>query len=265
MYIYIFPFYERAFKPAGSFAIVSVSQVEDMEKKLDFLVDMHIQHSEHLQVDSAGSAHMTMEPCDPTGGRGGSEIQRLFFNYAESFPHMSYQVPQARLGPGGPGGSASGTSRPTTTTTTTTSTGTDPHRPPPPRPALAAVPTYAERPTVLPISSLQDASVGVARTAGGGRGGADSPLSMLSVNHEELERSPSGFSISGDRDGEGEELSAGARVAGGGGWTKPRASYLAEGETDTDTDPFTPSGGGPPLPLSSTGEGFGDGVWSSPP
>lgn len=230
-----------------------------MEKKLDFLVDMHIQHSEHLQVDSAGSAHMTLEPCDPMVG-GSNEIQRLFFNYAESFPHMSYQVPETRLGPGGPSGSASGTSRPTTTTTI----GTDPHQPLP-RPALAAVPTYAERPTVLPISSLQDASVGVARTAGGGRGGADSPLSMLSVNHEELERSPSGFSISGEREGEEEELSAGAQVAGCGSWTKPRASYLAEGETDTDTDPFTPSGGGPPLPLSSTGEGLGDAVWSSPP
>lgn len=230
-----------------------------MEKKLDFLVDMHIQHSEHLQVDSAGSAHMTLEPCDPTGG-GSSEIQRLFFNYTESFPHMSYQVPETRLRPGGPGGLASGTSHPTTTSTIRTG----PHQPLL-RPALAAVPTYAERPTVLPISSLQEASVGVARTAGGGQGGADSPLSMLSVNHEELERSPSGFSISGEKDGEEEEVSAGARVVGCSSWTKPRVSYLAEGETDTDTDPFTPSGGAPPLPLSSTGEGLGDAVWSSPP
>lgn len=242
----------------GFFTNVSVPQVEDMEKKLDFLVDMHIQHSEHLQVDSAGSAHMTLEPCDPTGG-GSSEIQRLFFNYTEAFPHMSYQVPAPQLGTEGPGGSGSGSgSRPHPSTAATTTT-TDPRLPP--RAALAAVPTYTERPTVLPISSLQDASVGVARTAGEGEGRADSPLSMLSVNHEELERSPSGFSISGER--EGEELSAGARLAAG-SWTKPRASYLAEGETDTDTDPFTPSGGGP-LPLSSTGEGFGDAVWSSPP
>ncbi|XP_043991123.1 potassium voltage-gated channel subfamily KQT member 3 isoform X3 [Gambusia affinis] len=41
-------------------------QVEDMEKKLDFLVDMHIQHTEHLQVDSAGDARMTLEACDQT-------------------------------------------------------------------------------------------------------------------------------------------------------------------------------------------------------
>uniref|UniRef100_A0AAQ5Z0M3 Potassium voltage-gated channel, KQT-like subfamily, member 3 n=1 Tax=Amphiprion ocellaris TaxID=80972 RepID=A0AAQ5Z0M3_AMPOC len=208
-------------------------QVEDMEKKLDFLVDMHIQHTEHLQVDSAGGAQMTLETCDPTGNGG---IRRVFFNYAEAFPHMSFQVPVSKVNPfygRGQGGRE------------------------------GAIPTYTERPTVLPISSLQDLSVGLGRTTGGR--GADSPLSMLSVNHEELERSPSGFSISGEREGEeGVGLSMGAGVAtGDASWTRPRPSYLAEGETDTDTDPFTPSGG--PLPLSSTGEGFGDAVWNTPP
>lgn len=216
-----------------------------MEKKLDFLVDMHIQHTEHLQVDSAGAAHMTLETCDPTGA---GEVRRLFFNYAEAFPHMTYQVPVSKAnGRGGAGG--------------------PPDQPPPshPRHAPAAVPTYTERPTVLPISSLQDVSAGLGRTTGGGRGG-DSPLSMLSVNHEELERSPSGFSISGEKEPEeGAEPTAGAGPAtGDAGRTRPRPSYLAEGETDTDTDPFTPSGGGP-LPLSTTGEGFGDAVWSTPP
>ncbi|XP_070700905.1 potassium voltage-gated channel subfamily KQT member 3 [Pempheris klunzingeri] len=235
-------------------------QVEDMEKKLDFLVDMHIQHTEHLQVDSAGGAHMTLETCDPTGN---GEIRRVFFNYAEAFPHMSYQVPVSKVNPyygrgrgGGEGpGVAGGSHVPSD------------HQPPSShlhqRHPPAAIPTYTERPTVLPISSLQDLSVGLGRTTGG-RGG-DSPLSMLSVNHEELERSPSGFSISGEREGEdGEDLSMGGGVAtGDASWTRPRPSYLAEGETDTDTDPFTPSGG--PLPLSSTGEGFGDAVWSTPP
>lgn len=237
---------------------VSLSQVEDMEKKLDFLVDMHIQHTEHLQVDSAGAAHMTLETCDPTGN---GEIRRVFFNYAEAFPHMAYQVPVVKINPfdgrgrGGDEGLASRSRAPSD------------HQPPPShlhqRHPLAAIPTYTERPTVLPISSLQDLSVGLGRTTGG-RGG-DSPLSMLSVNHEELERSPSGFSISGEREGEeGEDFLMGARVAtGDASWTRPRPSYLAEGETDTDTDPFTPSGG--PLPLSSTGEGFGDAVWVTPP
>lgn len=229
----------------------SLSQVEDMEKKLDFLVDMHIQHTEHLQVDSAGAAHMTLEACDPAGN---GEIRRVFFNYAEAFPQMSYQVPVGKVNPydgreeTARGAGSAGGGRPPS----------DHQRHP-----LAAIPTYTERPTVLPISSLQDLSAGPGRTTGGR--GADSPLSMLSVNHEELERSPSGFSISGEREGEEEEdSSAGARSApGDASRTRPRPSYLAEGETDTDTDPFTPSGG--PLPLSSTGEGFGDAVWTTPP
>ncbi|XP_062285555.1 potassium voltage-gated channel subfamily KQT member 3 [Scomber scombrus] len=233
-------------------------QVEDMEKKLDFLVDMHIQHTEHLQVDSAGAAHMTLEACDTTGS---GEIRRVFFNYAEAFPHMSYQMPVSKGNPyygrgGRVGGEGAGF----------TGGGHLPPDPQPPpthfhqRQPPAAIPTYTERPTVLPISSLQDLSAGLGRTTGG-RGG-DSPLSMLSVNHEELERSPSGFSISGEREGEdGVNLSMVATEDNS--WTRARPSYLAEGETDTDTDPFTPSGG--PLPLSSTGEGFGDAVWNTPP
>ncbi|TKS79298.1 Potassium voltage-gated channel subfamily KQT member 3 KQT-like 3 [Collichthys lucidus] len=210
-------------------------QVEDMEKKLDFLVDMHIQHTEHLQVDSAGAAHMTLETCDPTGN---GEIRQVFFNYAEAFPHMAYQVPVSKVNPysGRGRGGAEGTGL------AAGSCAPSDHQPPPSqlhqRHRPAAIPTYTERPTVLPISSLQDLSVGLGRTTGG-RGG-DSPLSMLSVNHEELERSPSGFSISGERE-EREELSTGAGVAtGDASWTRPRPSYLAEGETDTDTDPFTP-------------------------
>lgn len=232
-----------------------------MEKKLDFLVDMHIQHTEHLQVDSAGGAQMTLETCDPTGN---GEIRRVFLNYTEAFPHMSYQVPISKVntyygrsgrGDGGVvglgGGGLVGPEH--------QSLPSNRHQRHPP----AAIPTYTERPTVLPISSLQDLSTGPGRTTGGR--GADSPLSMLSVNHEELERSPSGFSISGEREGEGGvDLSIGAGMAtGDANWTRPRPSYLAEGETDTDTDPFTPSGG--PLPLSSTGEGFGDAVWNTPP
>ncbi|XP_075953972.1 potassium voltage-gated channel subfamily KQT member 3 isoform X1 [Anarhichas minor] len=232
-------------------------QVEDMEKKLDFLVDMHIQHTEHLQVDSAGAAHMTLETCNPTGN---GEIRRVFFNYAEAFPHMSYQTPVSKVNPycGRGRGAREGTGL--------AGSHVPPHHQPPPshlhqRHPPAAIPTYAERPTVLPISSLQDSSAGSGRTTGGR--GADSPLSMLSVNHEELERSLSGFSISGEREEVG-DLSTGAAVAtGDASWTRPRPSYLAEGETDTDTDPFTPSGG--PLPLSSTGEGFGDAVWNTPP
>ncbi|XP_056148915.1 potassium voltage-gated channel subfamily KQT member 3 [Lampris incognitus] len=248
-------------------------QVEDMEKKLDFLVDMHIQHTEHLQVDSAGTAHMTMEPCDPAGG---SEIRRVFFNYAESFPHMSYQVPVSKVSPyyryhkePARGAGATGGGEDFSLPGRSHFPAPDHHQQ---HHFSAQIPTYTERPTVLPISSLQDYSAsgnggsmlaGVGRTTGGRE--ADTPLSMLSVNHEELERSPSGFSISGERDDEeGGDFNM-AKVGGGANWTKdrPRPSYLAEGETDTDTDPFTPSGGA--LPLSSTGEGFPDTVWNTPP
>ncbi|XP_067109005.1 potassium voltage-gated channel subfamily KQT member 3 [Osmerus mordax] len=267
-------------------------QVEDMEKKLDFLVDMHIQHIEHLQVDSAGAAHMTMEPCNPTGGdplcgldardgRGYAEIRRVFLNYSETCPHMSYQVPVSKVmpyyshhkelrtagrGEGGGGlGLPGGGGLPLD------------HQYPPPPPHLhpGPIPTYTERPTVLPISSLQDfqmagrgegdspcmeqLSARLGRTTGQG---GDTPLSMLSVNHEELERSPSGFSISGEQEGEGDPSMGAAGEEGGGDQARERC-YLAEGETDTDSDPFTPSGGA--LPLSSTGEGFPDSVWNTPP
>uniref|UniRef100_A0A8C6TJ12 Potassium voltage-gated channel, KQT-like subfamily, member 3 n=1 Tax=Neogobius melanostomus TaxID=47308 RepID=A0A8C6TJ12_9GOBI len=198
-------------------------QVEDMEKKLDFLVDMHIQHSEQLQVDSAAP----------------------LFNYSESYPHLAYQEPLSKVSHGyskdrkqsrGHGGPAS-------------------------RQLMAPIPTYTERPTVLPICSLQDVSALPGRTSGEQQGN-DSPLSLLSVNHDELERSPSGFSISAEREG-AEERAGEVSAEPGLSWTRPRPSYIAEGETDTDTDPFTPSGG--PLPMSSTGEGFGEAVWSTPP
>ena len=62
-------------------------------------------------------------------------------------------------------------------------------------------------------------------------GGAGSQLSLLSVTQlgEELERSPSGFSVSSER-----EESEGSRR----GQTQ---CCLAEGETDTDSELHTPS------------------------
>ncbi|KAL0966719.1 hypothetical protein UPYG_G00299240 [Umbra pygmaea] len=262
-------------------------QVEDMEKKLDFLVDMHIQHIEHLQVDSAGAARMTMEPLDPLmgdpvcGGKGGScEIRRAFFNYTEACPQMSYHVPVSKVTPyysfsrehspatrggGGPGSlglpgggfTPPGHKHPLH------------HNP---------IPTYAARPNVLPISSLLDTQLaehnggaqahspfrdhparGQGRTMGPGALADLSPLSMMSVYHEELERSPSGFSVSGEREDAGDPSLGNPGASGG---LRDRR-YLAEGETDSDTDPFTPSGG--QLPLSSTGEGFPDSVWNTHP
>lgn len=263
-----------------------------MEKKLDFLVDMHIQHTEHLQVDSAGAAHMTTEPLDHVTGNTGSdgkegcgytEIRRVFFNYTETCPQMSYQVPvskvmpyySCRREPSAAAGGAEGVGG-----MGLPGGGYIPvdHQVPPGH-HLAPIPTFTERPNVLPISSLLDTqmagrdghgpqspytehlTLGLGRTMGQRAVTDTSPLSMLSVNHEELERSPSGFSISGERE-DREDPTLG--TAGGSGRLRD-SRYLAEGETDTDTEPFTPSGGGGQLPKSSTGEGFPDSVWNTPP
>lgn len=127
--------------------------------------------------------------------------------------------------------------------------------------------TYAERPTVLPILTLLDSCVSYhsqtelqgpysdhisPRQRRSITRDSDTPLSLMSVNHEELERSPSGFSISQDRD----DYVFGP--SGGSSWMREKR-YLAEGETDTDTDPFTPSGS---MPMSSTGDGISDSIWT---
>lgn len=90
---------------------------------------------------------------------------------------------------------------------------------------------------------------------------SDTSLSIPSVDHEELERSFSGFSISQAREEDYvPPVSLGMFGGGGGGTLCTRLRpYLAEGESDTDSDLYTP---GAPSPLSFTGEGpFGDRVW----
>ncbi|XP_066499798.1 potassium voltage-gated channel, KQT-like subfamily, member 2a [Hoplias malabaricus] len=90
---------------------------------------------------------------------------------------------------------------------------------------------------------------------------SDTSLSIPSVDHEELERSFSGFSISQAK----EEVypppaSLSLFWAGGTGVVCTRIRpYLAEGESDTDSDLYTPN----PSPLSFTGESmaFADRGW----
>ncbi|KAG7239823.1 hypothetical protein INR49_030534, partial [Caranx melampygus] len=86
---------------------------------------------------------------------------------------------------------------------------------------------------------------------------SDTSLSIPSVDHEELERSFSGFSISqAKEDFFGPSFFAGSGGAAGAG-TEPGAGhslcarvrpFIAEGESDTDSDLYAPS------PLSFTGE-----------
>lgn len=87
---------------------------------------------------------------------------------------------------------------------------------------------------------------------------SDTSISIPSVDHEELERSFSGFSISQSK----ENLDAlGSCYAAVAPCAKVRP-YIAEGESDTDSDLCTPCG---PPPRSATGEGpFGDVAWAGP-
>ncbi|XP_030639888.1 potassium voltage-gated channel, KQT-like subfamily, member 2a isoform X2 [Chanos chanos] len=92
---------------------------------------------------------------------------------------------------------------------------------------------------------------------------SDTSLSIPSVDHEELERSFSGFSISQAREEDYMQPTGLGLFGSGGGvggalCTRIRP-YLAEGESDTDSDLYTP---GAPSPLSCTGDGsFGDRAW----
>ncbi|MBN3271530.1 KCNQ3 protein, partial [Polyodon spathula] len=239
-------------------------QVEHMEKKLDFLVDMHMQHMDQLQEEPC-RCHFPKEttgqqsPTDDKEDNRYTEIKKVFFNYTEPCPHMSYQLPVSKVTPYS---FFRNDPRCTNFSASLTMDGSGCMRLSPP-----PVPYYTERPNVLHISTLVDSrnSLQYEREqqtpfmdCPSPRQGwtlmrdTDTPLSLLSVNHEELDRSPSGFSISQEKD----DLTFGPN-GGGSSWMKEKR-YLAEGETDTDTDPFTPSG---PLPLSLTGEGFPDSVW----
>ncbi|RMC14843.1 hypothetical protein DUI87_07019 [Hirundo rustica rustica] len=240
-------------------------QVNDMGKKLDFLVDMHMHHMEQLQIQVAEISPLK-ETASPAREKREenkySELKPIIYKYTEQCsretPYNFQQVPVNKVSPYGfsarghmahsqslsKGGQNSG--------------------------KLQAAPSstsYAERPTVLPIFTLMDPQVSY-RSQGDLQSpysdkvsprqrrsltrDSDTPLSLLSVNHEELERSPSGFSISQERD----DFPFGPN--GGSAWMREKR-YLAEGETDTDTDPFTPSGS---MPLSSTGDGISDSIWT---
>nr|XP_005999095.1 PREDICTED: potassium voltage-gated channel subfamily KQT member 3 [Latimeria chalumnae] len=240
-------------------------QVQVMERKLDFLVNMHLQHMDQLPTKWFSKAispshHSSIEYKEEADRF--LEIRNVFSDYTEpcihAEPQSSFQVPVNKVSPYGifkkdplkfsapldfsEGAVMSFSSPP--------------------------APSYTVRPTVLPISALVDCrdslqpagdllspcfNISSPRRRLRAAGDSDTPLSLLSVNHEELERSPSGFSISQEK----EDYTFGPNGVGT-GWSREKC-YLAEGETDTDTDPFTPSG---PIPHSSTGDGFSEFLWS---
>ncbi|ERE63005.1 potassium voltage-gated channel subfamily KQT member 2-like protein [Cricetulus griseus] len=187
-------------------------QVHDMGKKLDFLVDMHMQHMERLQVHVT-EYYPTKGASSPAEGEKKednrySDLKTIICNYSEAgppdTPYNFHQVPIERVGPYGffshdPVNLTRGGPSSTKAQATLPSSGS----------------VYAERPTVLPILTLLDSCVSYhSQTELQGpypdhisphqrrsiTRDSDTPLSLMSVNHEELERSPSGFSISQDRD-----------------------------------------------------------------
>ncbi|XP_049438101.1 potassium voltage-gated channel subfamily KQT member 2-like isoform X8 [Epinephelus fuscoguttatus] len=94
---------------------------------------------------------------------------------------------------------------------------------------------------------------------------SDTSLSIPSVDHEELERSFSGFSISQAKEdffgpsfftGSGGVAGAGTEAAAGHSLCARVRPFIAEGESDTDSDLYAPS------PLSFSGEvASGDRAW----
>lgn len=104
---------------------------------------------------------------------------------------------------------------------------------------------------------------GLSQATGGIAGGeSDTSISIPSVDHEELERSFSGFSISQSKENleflNNDYFGGSNNAAAAPRSTKVRP-YIAEGESDTDSDLCAPS------PHSATGEGaYGDRGWTAP-
>uniref|UniRef100_A0A8D0B5L1 Potassium voltage-gated channel subfamily Q member 3 n=1 Tax=Salvator merianae TaxID=96440 RepID=A0A8D0B5L1_SALMN len=237
-------------------------QVNDMGKKLDFLVDMHMQYMEQLQIQIT-EARPAKESASPAEDNRYSELKSILYKYSEPSVNESppgfHHVPVNKVTPFGFTAPDHDRGSPSLQ-----SGGQNFSR----WQAMPFSTSHPERPTVLPILTYMDPHISYHSPPGDLQSphsdhisskqkhsltrDSDTPLSLLTVNHEELERSPSGFSISQDK----EDFVLGSN--GGSNWMKEK-HYLAEGETDTDTDPFTPSGS---MPLSSTGDGISDSIWT---
>uniref|UniRef100_A0A6I8PVL7 Potassium voltage-gated channel subfamily Q member 3 n=1 Tax=Xenopus tropicalis TaxID=8364 RepID=A0A6I8PVL7_XENTR len=236
-------------------------QVQDMEKKLDFLVDMHMQHMDQLQVHITEYYPLRETLAEDEGVDSRySEVEGLIYNYTESCAHTSpyHHLHQVSFNKTNQYGFFENYPRNFSAPLPFNGENC-------PRVATPPSSSYTERPTVLPIQTLIDTRVEFQDSGGASNPylkeasptqrrsfrDSDTPLSLLSVNHDELQRSPSGFSISQEK----EDFSFGNN---GSNWMREKR-FLAEGETDTDTDPFTPSG---PITLSSTGDGISESAWT---
>lgn len=231
-----------------------------MEKKLDFLVNIYMQRSGVPPTETeAYFGAKEPEPAPPYhspedsrdhGGRNGCIVKLVRStssggqkNFsappAQCPPSTSWQHCHARQGTG---------------TSPVGDPGSLVRIPPPPvhERSLSAYSAGAR----ASAEFLRHEDAAASRAPEAGLRGSDTSVSIPSVDHEELERSFSGFSISQSK----ENLDA---LAGGYAAVAPCAKvrpYIAEGESDTDSDLCTPCG---PPPRSATGDGpFGDVGWA---
>ncbi|XP_032734681.1 potassium voltage-gated channel subfamily KQT member 2 isoform X8 [Lontra canadensis] len=229
-------------------------QVLSMEKKLDFLVNIYMQRMGIPPTETeAYFGAKEPEPAPPYhspedsrehGDRGACVIKLI--RSASSTGQKNFSAPPAQCPPSTswqqqcPPRQGHGTSP-------VGDPGSLVRIPPPP----------AHERSLSAYSGGPRASTEFLRHEGALRD-SDTSISIPSVDHEELERSFSGFSISQSKENLDVLNTCGAAAAP---CAKVRP-YIAEGESDTDSDLCTPCG---PPPRSATGEGpFGDVGWAGP-
>ncbi|XP_043946384.1 potassium voltage-gated channel subfamily KQT member 2 isoform X1 [Protopterus annectens] len=245
-------------------------QVHSMEKKLDFLVNIYMQrmgippteteaYFGSKEPDPAPPYH-SPEDCRETVSKNGS-ITKIIRS-TSSIGQKNYSAPPVTLAP-------TSTCPPSTSwqqqgnTFHRHSHGNSPVEdlstfvriPPPPSHERSSMPYNTGSRQGLEYLRNDDVSGkhhdAVLRDS-------DMSISIPSVDHEELERSFSGFSISQSK--ENLEVLNNTCYPGVAPCAKVRP-YIAEGESDTDSDLCTPCG---PPPRSATGDGpYGDMGWST--
>ncbi|XP_045688846.1 potassium voltage-gated channel subfamily KQT member 2 isoform X7 [Phyllostomus hastatus] len=242
-------------------------QVLSMEKKLDFLVGIYTQRMGILPSEAeAYFGAKEPEPAPPYhspedsrehGDRGGCIVKLI--RSTSSVGHKNFSAPPAAPPAQCPPSTSwqqQGHARHGHGTSPVGDHGALVRIPPPPAHERSLSAYSGGHRASTEFLRHEDAPAG--RPQEGALRDSDTSISIPSVDHEELERSFSGFSISQSRENL-DALQAGCAVLAPCAKVRP---YIAEGESDTDSDLCTPCG---PPPRSATGEGpFGDVGWAAP-
>lgn len=242
-------------------------QVLSMEKKLDFLVSIYTQRMGIPPSETqAYFGAKEPEPAPPyhspedsreQGDRSGCIVKLV--RSTSSVGHKNFSAPPAALPAQCPPSTSwqqQGHPRPGQGTSPVGDHGPLVRIPPPPAHERSLSAYGGGHRASAEFLRHEDAPA--CRPHEGALRDSDTSISIPSVDHEELERSFSGFSISQSK----ENLDAlNSCYAAAAPCAKVRP-YIAEGESDTDSDLCTPCG---PPPRSATGEGpFGDVGWAGP-